>query len=93
MSDDAFANALDGLGPALLSGLAALERTRRRLHPPELPSLLAQHTSLGIGLVLDYLALALKAWRDIFTTELIPSLSLPIPSLGSPNDSPRFRIP
>jgi putative OPT family oligopeptide transporter len=32
--------------------------------------------SLGIGLILDYLALALKAWRDIFTTELIPSLSL-----------------
>jgi len=32
--------------------------------------------SMGIGLVLDYLALALKAWRDIFTTELIPSLSL-----------------
>lgn len=30
--------------------------------------------SLGIGLVLDYLALTFKAWRDIFTTELIPQL-------------------
>jgi putative OPT family oligopeptide transporter len=29
--------------------------------------------SLGIGLVLDYLALAFKAWRDIFTTELLPT--------------------
>ena len=29
--------------------------------------------SLGVGLVLDYLALALKAWRDIFTTELLPT--------------------
>jgi putative OPT family oligopeptide transporter len=32
--------------------------------------------SMGIGLILDYGALALEAWRDIFTTELIPSLSL-----------------
>lgn len=31
--------------------------------------------SLGVGLVLDYVALAFKAWRDIFTTELLPSLS------------------
>ncbi|UCF36242.1 MAG: OPT/YSL family transporter, partial [Acidobacteriota bacterium] len=31
--------------------------------------------SMGIGIVLDYLALALKSWRDVFTTELIPSLS------------------
>lgn len=31
--------------------------------------------SMGIGLVIDYLALALKAWREIFTTELLPSLS------------------
>jgi len=29
--------------------------------------------SLGLGLVLDYLALALKAWRDVFTTELLPT--------------------
>jgi putative OPT family oligopeptide transporter len=32
--------------------------------------------SMGIGLVLDYLALALKVWRDVFTTELIPTLSM-----------------
>jgi putative OPT family oligopeptide transporter len=31
--------------------------------------------SMGVGLVLDYLSLALKAWRDIFTTALIPALS------------------
>jgi putative OPT family oligopeptide transporter len=31
--------------------------------------------SLGLGLVLDYLALALKSWRDVFTTELLPSLA------------------
>jgi len=31
--------------------------------------------AMGIGLVLDYLALALRAWRDVFTTALVPSLS------------------
>jgi putative OPT family oligopeptide transporter len=31
--------------------------------------------ALGVGLVLDYLALALRAWRDVFTTALVPSLS------------------
>jgi putative OPT family oligopeptide transporter len=31
--------------------------------------------SLGVGLVLDYVALALKAWRDVFTTELMPTFS------------------
>ncbi|GAB4108554.1 MAG: oligopeptide transporter, OPT family [Acidobacteriota bacterium] len=31
--------------------------------------------SMGVGLVLDYLSLAMKAWRDIFTTALIPTLS------------------
>jgi putative OPT family oligopeptide transporter len=32
-------------------------------------------SSMGIGLVLDYLALTLRAWRDVFTTELEPSLA------------------
>jgi putative OPT family oligopeptide transporter len=32
-------------------------------------------SSMGVGLVLDYLALAVKAWRDVFTTALLPSLS------------------
>ena len=31
--------------------------------------------SMGVGLVLDYLALAMKTWRDIFTTRLLPSLT------------------
>ncbi len=31
--------------------------------------------SMGIGLVLDYLALAMKTWRDVFTTRLLPSLA------------------
>ena len=30
--------------------------------------------SLGIGLALDYIALALNAWRDTFTTAMIPTL-------------------
>ena len=38
---DPFLDALDGLGPALLAALAALEHARRRLHPPDLPSLRA----------------------------------------------------
>jgi putative OPT family oligopeptide transporter len=29
--------------------------------------------SMGIALVLDYLALALESWRDVFTTALIPT--------------------
>jgi putative OPT family oligopeptide transporter len=29
--------------------------------------------SMGVGLLVDYLALALKTWRDIFTTELLPT--------------------
>ncbi len=32
--------------------------------------------ALGVGLVLDYLALALRAWRDVFTTALVPALSI-----------------
>jgi putative OPT family oligopeptide transporter len=32
-------------------------------------------TSMGVGLAMDYLALTFKAWRDVFTTELIPALS------------------
>jgi len=32
--------------------------------------------AMGIGLVLDYLALALRAWRDVFTTALVPALSV-----------------
>ncbi|MGC8763556.1 MAG: OPT family oligopeptide transporter [Acidobacteriota bacterium] len=31
--------------------------------------------SLGIGIVLDYLALSLKAWSDVFTTAAVESLS------------------
>ena len=31
--------------------------------------------SMGVGLVLDYLALAMKTWGDVFTTRLLPSLS------------------
>ncbi len=31
--------------------------------------------SMGVGLLLDYLSLAMKAWRDVFTTTLIPALS------------------
>ncbi|HPR62614.1 MAG TPA: oligopeptide transporter, OPT family [Thermoanaerobaculia bacterium] len=30
--------------------------------------------SLGIGIILDYLALGLKAWSDTFTTSLVPAL-------------------
>ncbi len=30
--------------------------------------------SLGIGIVLDYIALALKGWSDIFTTAAVPAL-------------------
>jgi putative OPT family oligopeptide transporter len=31
--------------------------------------------SLGVGLVLDYLALAFGTWRDTFTTSLLPALA------------------
>lgn len=31
--------------------------------------------SMAVGLAIDYVSLALKAWREIFTTELLPSLS------------------
>ncbi|MGE5236427.1 MAG: OPT family oligopeptide transporter [Acidobacteriota bacterium] len=30
--------------------------------------------SMGVGIVLDYLALAIEAWRDVFTTSLVPAL-------------------
>ena len=36
-----FLDTLGRLGPALLQSLDALERARRRLHPPDLPSLRA----------------------------------------------------
>ena len=29
--------------------------------------------SMGLGLVLDYVALAMQAWRDVFTTALVPA--------------------
>jgi putative OPT family oligopeptide transporter len=31
--------------------------------------------SMGVALVLDYLALTMKTWRDVFTTRLLPSLA------------------
>ena len=31
--------------------------------------------SMGLGFLLDYLALGLQTWRDVFTTELVPALS------------------
>jgi len=30
--------------------------------------------SMGVGLVLDYVALSMETWRDVFTTSLVPAL-------------------
>lgn len=32
-------------------------------------------SSMGLGLVLDYMALAFGAWRDVFTSELVPAFA------------------